>query len=183
MWFVTSVLRFDYVNTEYSLTTVNTDYSYSGFVLNDSKDHWKDNKVIHVNFKTKTSYERNNPTLKSCLTQTKKLKGDSIIMSENIYITAIEVKKDMHTFFKENFALFNHVKNTFVYLLLNSYSGVLGSSFFWDLPCSEMNLYGKSLLRKKKLLGCLILTSVPERKHLISMFLTEKSVGETKWSF
>ena len=58
MWFVTSVLRFDYVNTEYSLTTVNTDYSYSGFVLNDSKDHWKDNKVIHVNFKTKTSNER-----------------------------------------------------------------------------------------------------------------------------
>lgn len=49
-----------------------------------------------MNFKTKTLYERNNLALKSCLIQTKKLKGDSIIMSENIYITVIELKKDIH---------------------------------------------------------------------------------------
>lgn len=66
-------------------------------------------------------------------------------MRENIYITAIEVKKDMHTFFKENFALFNHVKNTFVYLLPNTYRGVLRSSVFWDLPWSEINLYGEKV--------------------------------------
>lgn len=78
------------------------DSSHCGFGLTDSKDNWKDNKGIHVNFKTKSLSETDKPILKSCLIQTNTLKGDSINISKNIYITPVEAKKDMHTFIQGN---------------------------------------------------------------------------------